>query len=175
MERTWLLTLILVPLIGFALFRRHKGTFGKQRLAPRRMVVRMVLLSVVCTLLVTMSPPPPAGLIAAASGVVVGALLAAVGLRLTTFETTSDGKFYTPNGWIGLGVTALLLGRLAARLVTLPERMAAVHDRASPIQAMQRTPLTLGLFFLLGAYYVSYYGSVLLRASKLSPSIKPPS
>jgi hypothetical protein len=175
MERTWLLTLLLVPLIGFALYRRLKGTFGKQRLAPRRMVVRMVLLSVVCTLLVGTSPPPPAGLIAAAAGIAGGVLLAVVGLRLTTFETTSDGKFYTPNGWIGLGVAALLLGRLAARFLTLPERMAAVHDRASPIQAMQRTPLTLGLFFLLAAYYVGYYGSVLLRASKLGTSIKPPS
>ena len=43
--------------------------------------------------------------------------LALLALRHTAFERTEAGIFYTPSKWIGLGVTALLLGRLGARLI----------------------------------------------------------
>jgi hypothetical protein len=164
---TWLMTLIFVPLIGFGLYRRFKSTFGRQRVTPRRMIVRMVLLSAVCAMLVATSPPPPTGMFAAGVGVASGIALAVFGLSLTTFEATPEGKFYVPNGWIGLAVTALVLGRLAARLVEMPARMAAVQAGSAPPDSLQRSPLTLGLFFLLAGYYVAYYAGVLRKARSL--------
>jgi hypothetical protein len=61
----------------------------------------------------------------------------------------------------------LFLGRLAARMLTVFQAASAAHAgevAASP--ALQRSPLTLGLFFLLAAYYVVYYVS-LLRAARV--------
>ena len=98
---TWLPTLIFVPLIGFGLYRRFRRTFGRQLVAPRRMLVRMVLLSVVSTLLLVTSSPTPTSLAAAVAGLVGGVILAMVGLGLTKFEATHEGRFYVPNGWIG--------------------------------------------------------------------------
>jgi hypothetical protein len=92
MERTWLPTLILAPLIGFGLYRRFKGTFGGQRFAPRRMVV---------------ANGPALGRLFSPDGHVVArsyfargsrsrgigrVILAIVGLGLTTFETTGDAE-----------------------------------------------------------------------------------
>src|SRR4051794_9441108 len=109
---SWLPTLIFVPLIGFGLFRRFKRTFGRQRVTPRRMVARIVLLSAVCVLIMVTASATLTGVATAAAGLVCGVALAVVGLRLTTFETTNEGRFHTPNSWIGIAVTALFLGRL---------------------------------------------------------------
>jgi hypothetical protein len=162
---SWLPTLIFIPLIGWGLYRRFRRTFGRQAVTPRRMVARMVLLGVVCGLLVGTSDLSPTTLGAAGAGLAGGIALALVGLRLTRYEVTAEGRFYVPNGWIGLAVTALFLGRLAGRLFTMSERMAAVQAEGSPFAGMQRSALTMGLFCLLAGYYVGYYAGV-LRAVK---------
>jgi hypothetical protein len=130
------------------------------------MIFRAVLLSVICIVLLA-SSSLPSGLLAASSGLVIGVALSLVGLRHTSFEVTNEGRFYTPNKWLGLLVTALLLGRLAARLLTLSERAAEVASGTSPFSGLQRSPLTLGLFFLLAGYYISYYAGVLRTAARL--------
>jgi hypothetical protein len=160
---SWLPTLIFVPLVGFALYRRLKRTFGRQAITPRRMVLRMVLLTIVCILFLAWLPTL-AGAGAATAGAIIGVLLARLGIAHTTFETTPEGKFYTSDPRIGLVVTALFLGRLAARLVTVYQSAALAAPGQAPIPSMQRSPLTLGLFFLLAAYYVTYYGAVLMRS-----------
>jgi hypothetical protein len=166
--QTWLPTLILVPLIGFGLYRRFKRTFGRQLVKPHRMALRIVLLSAVCTLVMVTSSSTPTGFAAAGAGLVGGVLLGAVGLRLTKFEVTNEGRFYVPNGWIGIAVTALFLGRLAGRLFTMPERIAAARPGGSPFAGLERSPVTLALLFLLASYYVSFYVGVLWKAAKMS-------
>jgi hypothetical protein len=162
---SWLPTLIFIPLIGWGLYRRFRRTFGRQAVTPRRMVARILLLAALCALLVGTSDASPTSLAAAGAGLAGGIVLALVGLRLTKYEVTSEGTFYVPNGWIGLAVTALFLGRLAGRLFTMSERMDAVQAEGSPFAGMQRSPFTLGLFCLLAGYYVGYYAGV-LRAAK---------
>jgi hypothetical protein len=128
----------------------------------------MALLSVFCVVLLVGSTGTTASLGAAAAGVVLGVVLAVVGLMHTHVEATDEGRFYTPNKWIGLAVTALFLGRLAARFFTLSERATEAASGASPFAGVQRSPLTLGLFFLLAGYYVTYYAGVLRKARALS-------
>jgi hypothetical protein len=95
-------------------------------------------------------------------------VLAVIGLRLTKFEATPEGRFYTPNGWIGLGVTALFLGRLAARFFTMSEGMIAAQAGAPPFAGLQRSPLTLALFLLLAGYYVAYFAGVVRKAKRMT-------
>jgi hypothetical protein len=165
---SWGPTLIAIPLVGFMLYRRLRRTFGRQPFTPRRMALRMVLLSGVCVLLLVGSPVTTVSLAAAAAGLALGVGLAMVGLMHTHVEATVEGKFYTPNKWIGLAVTALFLGRLAGRLFTLSERATQVASGASPFSGVQRSPFTLGLFFLLAGYYVTYYAGVLRKARTLT-------
>ena len=167
---SWLPTIIFVPLIGFALYRRVRRTFGRQELSPRRMMARMALQSLVGVLLVTVWLPTPAGFAAAATGLACGIGLAIFGLRHTTFDVSEKGSFYIPNPWIGLGVTALFLGRVAGRMFTLSEHAAVAHADATsqaPMSGLQRSPLTLGLFFVLAGYYVSYYAGILRKVTRL--------
>jgi hypothetical protein len=134
------------------------------------MAFRVVLLGVLCALFAASISTVGAGL-AAAGGASVGVALAVFGLAHTRFEVNDQGKFYTPNGWIGLAVTALFIGRLAARTFTVyadrAAAAAAMAPGASPFAGLQRSPLTLGIFFLMAAYYLVYYGGVLRRAREL--------
>jgi hypothetical protein len=134
------------------------------------MIVRIVFLSAICIALLA-SSSVSSGLIAASSGGAIGVALALVGLRHTSFEVTPEGRFYTPNKWLGLVVTTLLLGRLMARMFTLSERAAEVASGASPLASLQRSPLTLGLFFLLTGYYVTYYVGVLRKGTRLGTPV----
>ena len=56
---------------------------------------------------------------ALAGGLVGGALLAGVGLKLTKYERTEQGFFYTPNAYIGVGLSLLLVSRILYRLAQL--------------------------------------------------------
>jgi hypothetical protein len=167
-------TLVLVPLVGFMLYRRLRRTFGRQPVTPWRMILRIVLLSAICVVLLASSSLSSA-LVAASGGLALGVVLALVGLRHTSFEVTAAGRFYTPNKWLGLVVTALLLGRLAARLLAISEGASQVAPGTSPLAGVQRSPLTIGLFFLLAGYYVPYYVGVLRKAGQAvaAPSAAP--
>jgi hypothetical protein len=171
---SWLPTLVAVPLVGFILYRRLRRTFGRQSVTPKRMALRMTLLFGLCILLLVRSSATTASLGAASVGLVLGLALAMVGLMHTHVEATAEGKFYTPNKWIGLGVTALVLGRLAGRLFTVSEHATQVAPGTSPFAGIQRSPLTLGLFFLLAGYYVTYYAGVLKKTAVLAAPVKGP-
>jgi hypothetical protein len=158
-------TLVAVPLVGFMLYRRLRRTFGRQPVTPKRMALRIVLLCVVCVLLLVRSSAATASLGPAAAGLVLGIGLAMVGLMHTKVEAAAGSMFYTPNKWIGLAVTALFLGRLAGRLFVLSERATQVASGVSPYAGLQRSPLTLALYFLVAGYYVTYYAGVLRKAA----------
>ncbi|MBU6470973.1 MAG: DUF1453 domain-containing protein, partial [Gammaproteobacteria bacterium] len=102
----------------------------------------------------------------------VGIALGLWALMHTRFENTADGRFFTPNGYIGMIVVALFLGRLIYRfLVIYPLMHQAVRQAAqnpqmqsSPFAAYQHSPLTVGLYFLLAGYYICYYVLVIIRS-----------
>jgi hypothetical protein len=162
---SWLPNLILAPLVAFGLYRRFKRSFGRQLVRPRRMVLRMVVLSGVCALFLWWLPTR-LGIAGALAGLAVGGGLALVDLAHTELEVTADGTFYTPNRWIGLVVTSLFVGRLTVRLFTVYEHAAQVGQGTptSPTaNGLPKSPLTLALYFLLATYYVGYYAGLLRR------------
>jgi hypothetical protein len=163
---TLLPTLLLVPLVGFALYRRLKGSFGRQPLIASRMIVRIVLFAAICAFFLASSPLPSA-VLAAGVGLTAGVGLAFVGLRHTTVERTAKGSFYTPNKWLGLVVTALFVGRLGARLIPTLAAGAGAGAGVGDGRPPAATPLTFGLLYLMAGYYVAYYVGVLLRERAL--------
>ena len=90
----------------------------------------------------------------------------------------TDGRFYTPNGYIGTIVVALFLGRLIYRFIAVyPLVHQAAQNpqmQANPFAAYQHSPLTVGLYFLLAGYYICYYASVLIKSRSPAPADNKP-
>jgi len=171
-------TLLIAAIVLLILYRRFRRTFGRQRLRPKRMILRIVVLAVVCLLLLASPFRGLASDSAAAGGTVIGIALGLWALVHTKFENSEAGRFYTPNGYIGMAVVALLIGRLIYRFaVVYPLVHHAMQQAAqnpqmqmTPLGAYQRSPLTLGIYFILAGYYICYYAGVLIKSRATQPA-----
>jgi hypothetical protein len=169
-----LITPVLIAVfIAWVLYRRVRRNIGRQRISPARMQWRMGIFSVIGALLLFGALRDVNLLGAMVAGVAGGAALAWLGLRHTKFENTPEGNFYTPHTYIGLFVSALLLGRILYRFVVVyPAMNAATQDDANPFAAYQKSPLTLAIFGVLIGYYVAYYAGVLIESRRtLTPPV----
>jgi hypothetical protein len=162
-----LLTPVLVgALIAFAIFRRLRRSFGRQPVRKGRLIPRLVIFLVIGALFLFFSAFDPKLLGAYGSGIAAGLVLGYFGLRHTTFETTEQGRFYTPHTYVGVLVTAVFLGRIAFRYLSVsmnPQAMQTVPG--NPFVAYQRNPLSLAVFGILVGYYVYFNIGVLRKSS----------
>jgi hypothetical protein len=165
----------MAALVLLALYRRFRRLFGRQLLRPARMRVRVGILSVVGLALAARALHSPALAMAGLAGLAAGASFGYVGLRLTRLDVMPAGVFYTPNGYLGAIVSALLLGRLVYRFQILyPGVEAARAASGNPFAGMQGSPLTTALFGVVIGYYIAYYAGLLLRAGPLrAPAAEP--
>jgi hypothetical protein len=155
-------------LILFVLYRRFRSVFSRQLLQPSRLKIRIASLSLVTLLLVARSTHSANLAAAGVTGFAAGAALAYLGLRLTRFDVMPGGIFYTPNAYIGVALSALLLSRLAYRFKVLYPSMQAAHaESGDPFAAFQRSPLTLALFGIVIGYYLAYCIGLLARGAAL--------
>ena len=154
-------TLVFAALMAFAVYRRITRSIGRQRVSAPRLWFRAGLLSLLgVTTLLTVGRSTDllaAMLLGAACGLALGVL----GLRHTQFESTVDGNFYTPHTYIGLIVSALLVGRILYRLAT------NALDQ-NPYAAFRQSPVTLAIFGVLIGYYVFYNIGVWSHSRKLA-------
>ena len=162
---------LIAALVAWSLYRRSRRLFGRQRVRAGAMWVRIGFLTAFTVAAMAFAIIGPAhdltvveGLIA---GIACGAALGYVGLRHTKFEMTSEGRFYTPHTYIGLAVTALFIGRLLYRYLSVYDgtRPAAAGEGAA---ATFHGPLTLAVFGVVVGYYVLYYLGVLQRTRATS-------
>ncbi|QBB69287.1 DUF1453 domain-containing protein [Pseudolysobacter antarcticus] len=163
-----LLPLAFIPLALFAVYRRYKRHVGRQPMQPVRLGLRASLMLVLGIALSISAWPHFDVLESGAAGLAFGIALAIAGIRLTQFESTADGIFYTPNVYIGLGITVLLLGRLLYRFVVLFPGMqaAAQANDADAFSAIHKSPLTFGIFALIIGYYVVYNIALLVLSRR---------
>ena len=139
-------------LMAWGIYRRVRRNIGRQPLRPRRIMVSIVMLSVISVLIFSLSLQLPKLVFGMGGGLLLGALLGFVGLRLTKFETTEAGHYYTPNTHIGIALSVLFVGRMAYRFWAI--RDVTVAPNSPP--AFQ-SPLTLFIFGLIAGYYLVYY------------------
>jgi hypothetical protein len=153
-------TLLLI-IVGWRMVIRFRRNVGRQPLNPKRMIFRICIYALITSLLAAAAMVPElrlpvlAGL---AGGLVGGAALGFYGLHLTRCETTTEGRFYTPNPYMGVGLSVLLLGRLIYRCVEISN---ATQSGAVP--HFEQSPLTLFFYGLLAGYYMTYFAGVLQR------------
>lgn len=149
-----LLPVLIVAFVAWRLYARGRRLVGRQRWRPLRSWISLVVFPALVLLLVGPAMARPLGGLALAGGVATGALLGLWGLRLTKFEPTSQGLYYTPDARIGLALMLLLVLRVVFRLARMAS--GALPEAGDPGLAFVRSPLTLLLFGSLAGYYVSY-------------------
>lgn len=152
------------PLMAFAVYRRVRGSFGRQPIRTRRMTARVAIFAVLIGLMMLSGLQDIRLAEGALGGVLAGGALAALlGLRLTRFELGGDGAdCYVPNPWMGGALTALLVGRLAWRFLMLAPAMAGAAA-ATQGPGPGNSPLTMAIVGLTVGYYLVYYAGILLH------------
>jgi len=176
-----LITPVLIAvLVIWGIYRRARRFIGRQRLEPGRLRARVGVFALLGGFMLLVSARDTRMLFATLAGASCGAALGWLGLKYTRFETTPEGRFYTPHAYIGLVVLALFVGRVLYRMMILyygahgfapgapgaagPDAFASVPYAPQNPYANLRTPLTLGIFGTLVGYYISYYLGVLSKS-----------
>ena len=147
-------------LIAWSVYRRIRRNIGRQKLQPRRALTSIVILSVCSVLIAVSSVRHPNMLLGFGAGLLPGIALGFLGLRLTRFETTDEGHFYTPSAHIGVALSVLFIGRLLYRMLVLP----GFSTGSAPPTAPAASPLTLLIFGLLAGYYLTYQTGILIHS-----------
>jgi len=162
----------LVLFICWRLYRRYRSHIGPQKVRPLRMSLRVTVFSVFAVLIL-LSPIGLLGRELVGVAIALGGMLGWISLSQTQFETREGRRWYTPNIYIGLGVTALLAARVIYRLAVIVPQLqsGAVQPGApgplGPFGGTQSLP-TLAVFGVVIGYYAVYYGGVLLRSRQLA-------
>jgi len=182
---------LITVLVIWGLYRRARRFIGRQTLQPGRLWTRIVILAAAGALVIATSLHDTKTVEALLAGACLGAALGWLGLKYTRFETTPEGRFYTPHAYIGLIVTALLVARVLYRMMILysgahgfapsagvagsnpfapagPYGAPGAYAYQNPYGSL-RTPLTFAIFGALVGYYISYYLGVLTKSRQ--PSI----
>jgi hypothetical protein len=130
----------------------------------------LLVFPAVLALLLVLSLAHPPNAVYLCAGAAVGVLLGILGLRLTRFEVTEAGHFYTPNAHLGIALSLLLVGRIAYRFVSMQWAGGAA---AGPPPDLVSSPLTLLIFATMAGYYVLYAAGILRwkSASRVAGSV----
>jgi membrane-associated HD superfamily phosphohydrolase len=154
-----IIAILLVCLIAWSMYRRVRRNIGRQNLHPRRAITSIVILSLVSALIVATSFQNTNLLLGFCGGLLLGTMLGFFGLRLTRFETTDAGHFYTPNTHIGVALSSLLIGRMVYRFWILRD-ISTAANHPPPMQS----PLTSFIIALTVGYYIVYQTGLFIHS-----------
>ncbi|WP_130619046.1 DUF1453 domain-containing protein [Dyella amyloliquefaciens] len=165
---------LMIPLMAFGIWRRVRGSFGRQPVRRKRMIGRITFFTLIGGLIALGGMHNVRLLEGLLGGVLVGVALGTVGLRLTRFERDASGNdLYIPNAWIGGILTVLLVGRLAWRfMVLMPQMQDPAMTHSAP--TFGNSPLTLAIFGLIIGYYICYFTGLLVhhrRFERTQPAV----
>ncbi|MDN4074002.1 hypothetical protein [Fictibacillus terranigra] len=110
----------------------------------------------------------PATLLYAVPGTLIGVVFVVYAARYSTFQWRESQLFYRTHKWIEVIILILFLARFLYRSVFLAS--AAGAESLQDVQYGQhfiRDPLTVFVFFILGAYYIGFNAFVLRKGKGL--------
>jgi hypothetical protein len=149
-----LVSLLIGAFVVWRFYSRIRRMVVRQKLSKVRPWITACVLPVVVVLFAAGSLAQPLSETALLGGAVVGIGLGIYGLRLTRFENTPEGLYYTPSAHLGIALSVLLVGRVGYRAMQMYS-MADVSSAPRPLP-FTGTPLTLLIFGALAGYYVTY-------------------
>ena len=148
-------------LVVWRMYGRIQRAVGRQHFSKGRAWTTVCFFPVLAVLLCLGTLKHPEAMLALAGGAAVGVGLGIYGLRLTKFEHTPEGMYYTPNAHLGIALSVLLVLRVGYRFALA----YFSPETAAPPPAANLSPLTLAMFGTLAGYYVSYAVGLLRQSS----------
>ena len=137
------------------------------------MWIRIALLIVLSCSLLPFAFKSGQFLLAELAGAMAGLALGFWGARHTRYATYEGRLHYVPHTYTGIAVSLLFIGRLVYRSVEWYGQNGALEGALDASQGlpppMVRSPLTVGLIFVVVGYYVCYYAMVLWKSKRISP------
>ncbi len=156
--------ILITAFIAWRVYIRMRRSFGRQRVQPRRMTARITIFALFGVLLILFTRGNVWTLAALLAGTACGAALGYLGLHHTRFESTPEGRFYTPHSYIGLAVTVLFLARLAYDFQILYQGALPAQTGQEALALPPESPLTLAVSAAFSAYYLAYYAGILRKS-----------
>jgi hypothetical protein len=144
----------IAALVIWRLYSRVRRVIGRQKLSVVRPWLTVTLFPLLLAMMALAAMKQPVAIVALLAGAAIGVVLGMVGHRLTNFETTPQGLFYTPNAHLGIALSLLFAGRIAYRFMQISLAGGAPASPYGP--GFVSSPVTLLIFGTLAGYYVSY-------------------
>jgi hypothetical protein len=151
MDLTTIALIILVPILTWRIYNRVKSRMTRQRsIVSRHYTGLLVFFGMVAVPASEMSDP--VAIAALAAGTAAGLALGFYGLRVTRFEETEEGYFFTPNARLG----TLVAMALVARVLYLGILIYANKGSNMPTPRITDSPLTMLTVGLAAGYFWMY-------------------
>jgi len=165
-----LVSLAIGALIIWRFYSRIRRMVVRQKLSKVRPWITVCVFPILLVVFAFVSIAHPVSLAALLGGIAGGAGLGFYGLKLTRFEITPEGRYYTPSAHLGIALSVVLIGRVGYRFI----QMSSADGRAWPPQPIVSPGnpgswLTLLIFGALAGYYVTY-AIGLVRWSRTVPA-----
>jgi hypothetical protein len=167
MNLTTLALLVLTPLLVWRVYSRLKTQMGRQRSIVSRHWTGVLVFTAMLAVPASELTDRPLPLSALAAGTLAGIAYAAWGLRLTRFENTGEGYFFTPNARLGIVVAMLLV----ARVLYIGVEMYANQGNGVPVPRFTDSPLTMLIVGVTSAYFATYSAALLRWRAKLKKAV----
>jgi hypothetical protein len=157
MNLTTLALLVLTPLLVWRVYSRLKGIMVRRRSVVARHWTALGVFAALVLVPASELTTRPAGLAWLAVGTAAGIAYGIWGLRLTRFEDTDQGCYFTPNARLGIAIAMLF----AARILYIGVEMYANQGANMPMPKFTDSPLTLLSLGLLAGYFGTYSAGLL--------------
>ena len=162
------LAVAIAAFVAWRVYSRVRRLVGRQRFRPFRSWFQVCFFPVLVVLLLLGTFTHPLRSLSELAGVAVGIALGIYGLRLTRFEDTRDGHFYTPSAHIGIALSLLFIGRLGYKFF---HGYLSTAGFTAPPSEFVKSPLTLLIVGMLAGYYATYaFGLLRWRRTGKAPT-----
>lgn len=164
-----LVTVLIVALVAWRLYARSRRLIGRQPLSKWRPWVTVTLFPLFFVILAVLSRHQPPALWALGGGAIAGIGLGLLGLKLTKFESTPAGAWYTPSAHLGIALTSVFVLRIGYRFLQASQSA----NIGAPPASYSSSPLTLLIFGALALYYVTYAVGLIRWSQRITSSTSP--
>lgn len=167
MTLTTLALLILAPVLVWRIYSRLKGMMTRQRSIVSRHYTGLMVFCAMVLVPLSELYKDPMQLLWLAVGTAGGIGYGVWGLKLTRFEETEQGYFYTPNARLGIVIAMLLV----ARVLYVGFELFANQGSNLPNPKFTDSPLTLLAVGLCAGYFETYSAGLIRWRLKIRKQI----